>query len=858
MAHTLLSIYPQSSARYDEMLAAGARVRPHWQPFISHIDAATPEQMRHRLDFVSRTIQENGIAYNVYADPKGTDRPWELDPLPLIIAADEWQSLAAAVAQRATLLNAVLGDLYGPQQLLASGLLPPALVFGHGGYLWPARGVRSPDDVYLHFYAVDLARSPDGHWWVIADRTQAPSGAGYSLENRLIVSRVFPELFRDLHVQHLASFFQTLQDSLAGWANCDAGEKPVIVLLTPGPYNETYFEHAYLSRYLGFPLVEGQDLTVRGDTVYLKTLTGLKRVHVIVRRQDDDFCDPLELRGDSALGVPGLLQAVRAGRVLVSNALGSGVVESGALLGFLPAVCERLLGEKLRLPSVATWWCGEKPALEYTCAHLDQLVIKPAFPSRRLDIVFGQDLRGPAREEMLQRLRQRPHDYVAQELVNLSQAPIWSRNHDRRLLARPVGLRLYAVATPNGYAVMPGGLSRVAGNANDRIISMQRGGSSKDTWVLTDGPVSTFSLLKPSISASDVARNGRTLSSRVIENLFWLGRYTERCDDIARLLRAALGRFIDAGAGGGTSPSLAEALRVTMAMGVVPLDTASGLEEKAEDAAQDSGPAPSRPLASRLVTAIIDEDWATGLAANLRRMQWTATQVRERLSLDHWHAINRLLGQLQEAREPGEARDSGTALAELLLFIDQALLSFASQAGFTMDNMTRDAGWRLHVVGRRLERLSFLATAIAGFLREAPSQDGLEWLLELADSTITYRSRYVAKPELLPVIDLLVLDDSNPHAVLFQAIQVDSYLEMLNDELGGSLDIGLSQHIGRLRLTDLRLFEGGNDYAVQQAARLDLVVVLFELAAAAQSLSDRIGMRYFSHVGNVSRQVVVA
>lgn len=855
MARTLLSIYPKSTGRYDEMLAADAQVRPHWASFFAHVDGATPEQMRHRLDFVSRTIQENGVTYNVYADPQGTDRPWELDPLPLILPAAEWQGVADAVAQRASVLNAVLGDLYGEQRLLAEGLLPPALVYGHGGYQWPARGVRQPDDVFLHFYAADLARSPDGRWWVIADRTQAPSGAGYSLENRLIVSRVFPELFRDLRVQHLASFFQTLQASLAGWAACDPGEKPVIVLLTPGPYNETYFEHAYLSRYLGFPLVEGHDLTVRGDSVFLKTLSGLKRVHVIVRRQDDEFCDPLELRGDSALGIPGLLQAVRAGRVLVSNALGSGVVESGALLGFLPAVCERLLGEKLRLPSVATWWCGERPALDYACNNLDSLVIKPAFPNRRFNAVFGKDLQGAARQEMLARMQQRPHDFVAQELVNLSQAPTWSRNHERRLLARPVGLRVYAVATPNGYVVMPGGLSRVAGGASDRIISMQRGGSSKDTWILADGPVSSFTLLKPSISAADVIREGRNLSSRVIENLYWLGRYTERCDDISRLLRAALLRLIDAGAGGTASPSLDTAMRVTTALGIV----------EGVLSATDAEKRPPRPLTERLVSAIIDDSWGPGLSANLRRMQWSATQVRERLSLDHWHGINRLLHQLQDIREQQPLHgEAGPALADLLTFVDQLALSFAALSGFTMDNMTRDAGWRLHVLGRRLERLCFLAGTLSSFLRDEVSQEGLEWLLELADSTITYRSRYLAKPELLPVLDLLIYDDNNPHSLLFQVAKIEGYLERLNGELGyqaGSeaLEMGMEPALGRLRRLPLAMFDSAlNDAAGLALARREAADVLAGMAAAGQALSDRLAMRYFTHVGNVSRQLVAA
>ena len=272
--------------------------------------------MRQRLEFVDRRIQENGVTYNVYADPKGSDRPWELDPLPLIIPHDEWAEVSAAVAQRATLLNAMLADLYGEQRLLSEGLLPPALVFGQHGYLWPCHGIKPPGGVWLHLYAVDLARSPDGRWWVIADRTQAPSGAGYALENRLIVSRVFPEMFRDLHVQHLADFFRDLQDGLAALAPLEGDEQPHVVLLTPGPYNETYFEHAYLARYLGFPLVEGQDLTVRGDTrLSQDAARPASACMSSCAGRTMTYCDPLELRGDSALGVPGLLNVARAGRV---------------------------------------------------------------------------------------------------------------------------------------------------------------------------------------------------------------------------------------------------------------------------------------------------------------------------------------------------------------------------------------------------------------------------------------------------------------------------------------------------------------------------------------------------------------
>jgi len=851
MPSTLLSIYPRKTDRFDEMLAEDGELRPSWQAFFDHLSAATPEQMRHRLEYVRRRIQENGVTYNVYADPKGADRPWELDPLPLILSAGEWREISGAVTQRARLLNAVLGDLYGEQTLLQDGTLPPALVYGHNGFHWPCQGVKPPGDTWLHLYAADLARSPDGRWWVIADRTQAPSGAGYALENRLIVSRVFPEQFRDLGVQHLASFFRAVQDSLAQWAPHE-GEPPLIVLLTPGPYNETYFEHAYLARYLGFPLVEGQDLTVRSDCVYLKTLTGLRRVHAILRRLDDDYCDPLELRGDSALGVPGLLQAVRAGKVLVANALGSGLLESPALPGFLPGACEKMLGEELAMPSVGTWWCGEPTALDFTIENLDQLVIKGAFPSQRLDPVFGNELTGAQREEMIARLRARPQAYVAQELVDFSQAPAWSTAHERRLLPRGVALRVFVAATPDGYVVMQGGLTRVSAASNARYISMQRGGSSKDTWVLTDEAVNTFSMLKHSVGKTDLIRSGRNLSSRVVENLYWFGRYAERCDDAARLLRVGLSRLVDAGAD--TMPALVSAFDLCRSLKLLP-DVGAKVEAKAGSASKDDEAVHPSVFERRMLAAICDKEWGDGLAGNIRRLLWVGAQVRERFSLDNWHALNRIQRQVQRYSE------TQPEISDALAFLDQVLLASSSLAGFAMDNMTRDDGWRFLIIGRRIERLIFLSNVLGQFLRlqSTRAAGSIEWLLELTDSIITYRSRYMTQPELLPALDLVVFDQDNPHAVGFQLQILVHYLGRLASELGDQRDNSLLPAFARLQAFDLGRFEGLNFADCRGCAPcFELADLLGEISIAAATLSDRLAMRYFTHVGDVSRQTLAA
>src|SRR5690349_3523843 len=407
---------PSDLRRYDELDDADGKMRAHWRPLIDRLRAdSSPDAVRRSLELTRRLVVENGVTYNVYADPQGADRPWALDPLPFVLPAAEWKTIETGVAQRTRLLNALLADLYGPQRLLAEGHVPAELPFGHPNYLWPCHGIRPLDGNWLNVYAADLARAPDGRWWLLADRTQAPSGAGYALENREILEQVHPEAIPDMSVRRVRGFFNSLRERML-WHGHEAdagGEAPLAVILTPGPYNETYFEHAYLARQLGMPLVEGSDLTVRGDTVYLKTLGGLRRVHSILRRLDDDYCDPLELRGDSALGVPGLLGCLRAGRVMVSNALGTGVLESAAWLGFLPPVAERLIGEKFLLPEVATWWLGEKPALDYVLANLDRLVIKPTYPNQRFEPMFGREFEGRAREMLVERLRNRPYAYVA-------------------------------------------------------------------------------------------------------------------------------------------------------------------------------------------------------------------------------------------------------------------------------------------------------------------------------------------------------------------------------------------------------------------------------------------------------------
>jgi uncharacterized circularly permuted ATP-grasp superfamily protein/uncharacterized alpha-E superfamily protein len=824
MLRRLLAGYSAQPGRYDELLAGPASPRPHWQTFLSSLAERAGAGVGDTLSLMEREIRENGITYNVYADPKGVDRPWEVDPLPLLISAAEWQTIEAGIVQRAELLNRVLADVYGEQTLLKNGDIPAAVIFGHSGFLHPAQGIRAAGGVHLFQYAADLARSPDGRWWVVGDRTQAPSGAGYALENRLVVSRVFPQLFHDLHVQHLASFFAAMRDALLRWAPKGDGV-PLIALLTPGPYNETYFEHALLARYLGFALVEGNDLTVRDGRVWMKTVEGLKRVHALLRRQDDDYCDPLELRSDSALGVPGLTECARRGTVLIANSLGSGVLESGALLGYLPALSEQLLGEPLKLPSVATWWLGEPAAFEDAWARLDTVLIKPLERSAREPALFGADLAPDERARLKDRVAARPQRYVAQEWVHVSQAPVLERGASpgqrEALAARTVGLRVFAVATPEGWRLMPGGLTRVAGDEEPRVIAMQRGGRSKDTWVLSDAAVNaSFSLLSSTVKPADLVSSRANVSSRAAENLFWFGRYGERCDGTIRILRVAIGALLDESAPG--AGSAATALRLCERFGLI-------------DAGDDAGVA--------LLRAATHPEGA--LAERLRQLSRVAFGLRDRMSADHWRTINQLIGDPVFQRS---ASSPAMRLPLALAWLDRAVTAMVTLSGFVLDGMTRGIGWRFLSMGRRIERLSNLCAALQVATREGGAQ-GIEWLLDWADSGVTYRSRYLVAPEWLPVLDLLVRDEVVPRSLAFQVK-------------------GLAEYVAKLELSHGRF--GSDVVAPGQAALAALAPadlhpdspvlagLLDELQHMAHAVSDELTLKFFSHASSRSVLSLVA
>jgi uncharacterized circularly permuted ATP-grasp superfamily protein/uncharacterized alpha-E superfamily protein len=820
--------YAASPGSYDEALGPEGHARHHWAALAGSLASMGKTGLVRRWQEGGRIIRDNGITYNVYSDPQSTARPWPLDPIPLVIDPNEWKTIEASIIQRAKLFNSLLADLYGPQRLLRESLLPAELVFPNPAFLRPCWGIEPPGAVFLHVYSADIARSPDGRWWVLADRTQAPSGAGYALENRLVTTRVLPDVFSESHIRRLANFFQTYRNALQRLVPANR-ENPRIVLLTPGPYNETYFEHAFLARYLGYTLVEGGDLMVRNNRVFLKTLGGLLPVDVILRRQDDHFCDPLELRGDSMLGVSGLVQAIRSGTVAIANTLGSGLAESPAYAAFLPGLCRHLLGEELKIPTVATWWCGQQEPLAYVTGHLESLVLKPTFPGTRTEPIFGAGLSSRAREELLNTIRADPGRYVAQEQVALSTVPVWEED---RLQARHLVVRVFAVTTGDSYAVMPGGLTRISSSLENFVVSIQKGGGSKDTWVPGDGPAPPFTLLRPATHPLEVSRATFDLPSRVADNLFWLGRYTERLEAAVRITRAILSRFFQEG-DTARAAGLNAGIEILTALGYL------------------SGSVKPSHLEREVLAMIHDPAAPNGMVWHTHQARRLAWLLRDRISLDAWLILNQLEREFSTQARP-EALQIGAAQDRL----NRVMMILSAFGGLAMESMTRGDGWRFLDIGRRLERALQVAELLRNTVTSRAEVDVgiLEAVLEIADSSITYRSRYLTSLQTELVLDLLLVDEANPRSIAFQLARLRENIDQLPNSQNAirrppeaRLSLGL---LTAVQLVDIR--ELTRPGSAANSAELDNL--LARLTSDLNKLSDTLTRAYMSHAAQ-SRQM---
>jgi uncharacterized circularly permuted ATP-grasp superfamily protein/uncharacterized alpha-E superfamily protein len=816
--HDLLAQYERRPGVYDELFATGIAPLPHWEHLLQNLQSLSREELFGRDREIRRLLRENGVTYNARGEDGAESRSWGLDPVPTLYRSDEWAEIEAGLAQRAELLSEVLRDIYGERKLIRRGLLPAELVYAHRGFLRPCVGAGPAWETPIHFYAADLVRGRDGALVVIADRTQAPSGAGYALENRIVIKRVFPSIYREANVHKLAAFFRTLRHSLSDLAQ-DLDDNPSIVVMSPGMGSETFFEQSYLAKYLGYSLTTGKDLVINNGKVYLRTLRGLSRVHVIWRRVDDGTCDPLELRRDSVLGTPGLMEAARSGQVLISNPLGSGFAENTGLLAYLPRLCRELLGQDLLIPSAATWWCGDATARTYVLERLDQLVIKSIHPREGFPL-FAGELSATALDDLRRAILRRPHLYVGQAVAASSTAPCL---RDTTLVPRPVVLRTFLVARNGSYQTMPGGLTRAATDRDELFVTNQRGGTSKDTWVMAserEERVTTVTSEPPATVAVALSRAGGEVPSSVADHLFWMGRYAERIELAIRVLRELYTRIDDSQTETGFIPRLLPIL--THATGTWP----GFVGEEAE---------PLRDSPDDELFAVFSDSLRIGtIASNIQRLKQNAVAISDRFSDDGWLVVQAILDEA-----PGDQLVNPLTHSESIRVLERLLILLGAFSGLCVESMSRSQGFHFVDVGRRLERglgiLALLRSTLLWTGRYEPNL--LPFLLAVNDNRTTYSRRYQLEPQLGPVLDLFLLDETNPRSFEYQRLMLANLLAALPNPTraskSGLSDLlkDLKSHLNLVDADSLGLLPSDPTIQTILESQLDRFVAGFDLFA---------------------------
>jgi uncharacterized circularly permuted ATP-grasp superfamily protein/uncharacterized alpha-E superfamily protein len=794
-------------------------LRPHWRSLIGAFSALGDGGLRERAMRLDRAFEEEGVT-SVLPGASATALAWRCDPVPLPIPASEFAELEAGLAQRARLLEAVLEDLYGPQTLLADGTLPPALVFANPAFLRAGRFMETPSR--LQFYAADLLRGPDGAWRVVADRTAGASGVGFARENRRLLARVMPEAFRPVQVRQLRPFFDIWQDSLRRMAPSGTDRmNPTVALLTPGTGHPQWFEHMYLSRELSCALVEGGDLTVRGGAVFLKTLRGLQQVDVLLRRLDGRMIDPLELEPGSLIGVSGLFDAARTGAVRISNDPGSGAVEAPALSAFLPGLCLRLLDEKLLLPSVPTMWLGDQRARALVQQDPSRWLIRPAMDGNA-QTVAPLSLSPEERTSLLRRIEARPWDWAASESIQPSMAPCLDGD---QLAPRPVVMRLFMVHDGTAWHALQGGLARVVDDHDRQAGHLPRGGLSKDVWVLNEDRSDIVGPPVMPVQKLAIRRASGDLPSRVADNLFWLGRYVERLERAARLVRAAVARLAR---GAALLPREIAELQ----------SLARCLAEAGCIRAEAASPTATSTLAEALLASVREGGSIFAYFGEVGRL---TESVRDRLTGDMYATFTQALRTVR-----ADAALVGRSLDGLSHAMVSILRYSTAVAGVAAESMVRGGGWLFLDLGRRVERAQEVASEVAIAIDQLPPriETGLLLVLELCDSAITYRSRYLNVLQPATVLDLVLADQGNPRGLAFQLVAMHGLLDELTAS-GPGRELLAGAAAGLLAEVEA-LVQGVIEAKDQAIAASALPEHLAGISAGIAALSDRITRRYFA------------
>ena len=813
-----------SPTAYDKAFDPAGVPRAAWRPLIDAARRTSLSEFIHRSAQANQLVAENGVTFNVFHDGTQSQRPWQLDLIPYVIEAAEWRHLEAGLKQRARLMNWIVRDCHGERSLIRQGVLPPEVLFANPGFLRPFSGMHQVGPSIISA-AAELARDRCGRWFIMADRAESPAGAAFALENRIVVSRTIPPAFQEQPVQRLAPFFMRVQNTLRRLGN-RLSENPRIVLLSPGSKYPYYFEDVYLARYLGYSLVEGADLAVRDNRVYLKTLAGLVSIDVIVSRGVERGIDPLELGGGEPHGVPGLLRVQREGKVVIANLPGSGLIESPIFMAFLPELCRRCLQEDLRLPSIATWWCGDARQFQYVREHLADLVIKPAFQASGNEEIFPHDLSSEQRRQLIERINARPHHYVAQELIERSAVPIFHRG---KVTSGHVALRAFLVADEDDYSVMPGGLARVALTTDPMELSVSAGVSSKDVWVLADGPVDPVSLLTAEDKPVPLRRTSAIFPSRVADDLFWFGQSLDRADFLSRLLRAVIERLTSEAST--DSPELPSLVRALADQGQV--EASFAIESL-------SLPLPN--LATTLPRMVADVDEVRGLSAAMSELFRLASLERLWMSPDTYRKVREAAERYQSVALPGWG-----GLNDLLDAVNQVILDLSAVSGLIHDGMIRGPAWHVMDMGRRIERVRDTAGLLRSLFLHHGTLDRpvLRALLEVIDCRMTYRSRYLENVQQNAVLDLCLTDETCPRSMASLLIALSEHVDALPGE-GQSL---LRTEEKRIVMASVHAVRMISAQQLEDPEAKDILLLLAEIEPRMKQLSDELTRKYLLHSG---------
>lgn len=831
----LEAMYASSPKRFDEMLGTSQEIKNHWLAFQNTFQNMGQAEFDNRYEELKRLLRENGVTYNIYGDSGDINRPWKLDPIPYIIPQKEWSMLEAGLKQRAHVLNLIFTDVYGKKELFKKGLLPLELIYNHNGFVRQVDGIALKNKMPLTLYGVDVVRNSEGGFWVISDRTQAPSGLGYSLENRSVMSRILPDFFRDSQVRKLASFTQLYRSAINEIA-AHQSENPKVVLLSPGPHNETYFEHAYVASFMGYTLVQGDDLVVRDYHVWLKSIEGLEKIDVIIRRVDDLFCDPLELREDSHLGVPGLLEVVRKGNVTIANPVGSAVLENPGLMSFLPNICKYYLNEKLILPSIATWWCGQKTELDYVLNNLQKMKIKTIYRQDGKSTISEGNLSSKELELVKQKILAKPYLYVGQELIEVASTPSYTHS---KLVPRFASFRNFIVAHKGDYHCMPGGLTRSSDNKDIFKVSNQLGGYSKDTWVLGAEPPVQLSLNLPSTLKIKLTQD-QSISSRAAENLYWVGRYVERTKITSRFLNVVLDQLNQ------ENKTVVEIERVYMENLLQSLThltmTYPGFLNPKKSIAMLANPF------QEILRIVFDEKDSGSLASTVLGLKRSIYAIRDKFSLYTWRAVYKIELEWSDLLQSTHHnfRSIGHSLDNMVIYLS-ALMEM------NMESTVQEHSYLLLDLGRRIEKAMLITSLIRSTLthknEEAVESRLIESILITCASLNTYRSRYRAQLSITAMIDLLLLDITNPASLAYQIGLIKQHvLELPGDKkkyAQSEEQKCVFEIYAMLKLADANVLALPKS---DSGVREDLDTMLSKTSSLLQNLSNKISSKYFSHL----------